>query len=146
MLIRTDGGLTEIAVQTVGIAKLADPYEAHVFHCPYCSQNIIQIQGLPGRLRPGIEPTSDAISINMCRRCKAKFFFTTDIERYKESSVVLVTDPSERWACLICSTPLLSYSHDHIYVLPSNTPRQLPFLLKCRNTNCPAQYYFRSMV
>ncbi len=138
----------EILIQTVSVTHAKNRLTTYLFLCPYCSYNIIQIQGRVTKIKPGLTPTDDVVTINNCPRCKMKYTFQTTKDRNDETEVILTKFENNQdiWHCYICRTPLLQFNYNDIYLLPWAKKVELPVDVKCSGPNCPAEYYILEVV
>lgn len=139
----------EILVQTISVQRdLGNPLTTYLFLCPYCSYNIVQIQGRVTKMGPGLVPTDEVITVSKCPRCEMRYTFQTGVSRKDRTEVVLTKfeNPQNIWRCYICRTPLLQFSYDDIYLLPVVKRVELPISVNCPGNNCPARYYISDIV
>lgn len=54
----------------------SDPTRFSIFHCPKCSEKLIQHSGRVAMVLPGVTPTLLPIVV-LCRKCSVRYLFNT---------------------------------------------------------------------
>lgn len=141
MLISTYTGDREILIHTVSLRKNYDkPTLTYGFYCVFCGDSLCKIQGEVVKITPGLAPTSQAVVITKCLKCKREFNFQTITTRPSVTRITLTNqiDSVGTFHCFICRTPLVQYKDAKAVALPEFTALRLPYPLKCIRPTCPA--------
>lgn len=140
MLISTYNGDREIQIQTVSLRKNYDnPTQTYGFYCVFCGESLCKIQGEVVKITPGLAPTTQAVVITKCLKCKREFNFQTITNLPKVTRITLTNGEGVgTFHCYICRTPLVQHKDSYAVLLPLFTAMRLPFPLKCIRPTCPA--------
>ena len=134
----------ELLVQTISLTKNVDNSgDMWMFYCPYCSYQIVQIQGLVSRIMPGLEPTDMVVVLNKCPRCGMRYTFQQFSTKTGMTKVTLTRYENKEniFHCYNCRSPLLHFNHDDIYLLPVTKKVTPPISIICPKVlTCPAKY------